>query len=69
MMWLPLPLLACAKPFSAQLSDSLPLDVKNTSLDLAPIREASVSRASATAFSAWCPIGYSEDGLPNSVVR
>ena len=56
-------------PFSAQLSDSEPPEVKYISFVFAPISDAISALASSTAFRASLPKECSDDGLPYFSVK
>ncbi len=56
-------------PKSAQLSASVPPDVKTTSVGSHPMSMATFSRAASTASRAAAPAQCALDGLPNSSVR
>jgi len=66
-MWRPLDAYANAAPWSARLSDSVPPDVKTTSLGCAPMAAATLALAASIASCASAPNECSDEGLPYSV--
>ena len=60
---------ARAAPRSAQLFDSVPPDVKTTSLGEQPSKLATLARAAVTAAAGCLPYACEDDGLPNTSLQ
>jgi hypothetical protein len=65
MIWFPLAFFALAAPITAQLSASVPQDVKYISRSSAPISFATFDLAILRSVFALSPMPYKLDGLPN----